>query len=103
MAGKNDGDLRTICAFYAQKYKYRADALERGLEGYAAHLFAQEEGFDAVLDTELTTAADLSDYICRSNDLKIDVVGMNIVERIAGHRCLDASIKKAASPCVGMP
>jgi hypothetical protein len=28
-----DGDLRTTCAFYAQKYKYRADALERGLEG----------------------------------------------------------------------
>ena len=60
VAGKNDGDLR----HHAPKYKYRADALERGLEGYAAHLFAQEEGFDAVLDTELTIEADLSDYIC---------------------------------------
>ncbi len=102
MAGKNDGDLRTTCAFYAQKYKYRADALERGLEGYAAHLFAQEEGFDAVLDTELTTEADLSDYICRSNDLKIDVVledelGKRILLVQAAWRAKDLDEDKVAA------
>ncbi|MEE2852517.1 MAG: AIPR family protein [Actinomycetota bacterium] len=74
VAVKADADLRKFCAFYAQKYKYPAEAFERGLEGYAAHLFAQEEGFDAILESELTSEADLSDYICRSNDLKIDVV-----------------------------
>jgi hypothetical protein len=74
VAGKIDSDLKDMCAFYAKKYKYQPDQLERGLEGYAAHLFAQEEGFDTVLDSELTTEVDLSDYICRGNDLKIDVV-----------------------------
>ena len=74
MAIKSDAELKKTCAFYAQKYKYQPTALERGLEAYAAHLFVQEEGFDSVLETELTTEADLSDYICRGNDLKIDVV-----------------------------
>jgi hypothetical protein len=74
VAVKPDAGLRDICAFYAQKYKYPANALERGLEGYAVHLFAQEEGFDDVLESALTTEADLSNYICRSNDLQIDGV-----------------------------
>ncbi|WP_409429109.1 AIPR family protein [Mycobacterium sp. SMC-11] len=74
MAVKTDADLREICAFYAQKYKYNVESFERGLEGYAAHLFVQEEGFDSILESELTSEADLSEYICRGNDLKIDVV-----------------------------
>jgi hypothetical protein len=75
VAGRSGpGILRAQCEFYARKYGYREDELERGLEGYAAHLFAQEEGFDAVLDGEPTSAVDLSEYICRSNDLGIDVV-----------------------------
>lgn len=102
MAAKTDFNLRDMCAFYAQKYKYPADALERGLEGYAAHLFAQEEGFDAVLESGLTTEADLSDYICRSNDLKIDVVledeiGRRIVLIQAAWRSKDLEEDKVAA------
>ncbi|CDO32283.1 AIPR family protein [Mycolicibacterium porcinum] len=102
MAGKTDFDLRDACAFYAQKYKYPADALEKGLEGYVAHLFAQEEGFDAVLDSELTTEVDLSDYICRSNDLKIDVVledeiGKRILLLQAAWRAKDLEENKVAA------
>src|SRR5436309_1884425 len=74
VAKTDNEELKEYCAFYARKYKYPADALERGLEAYAAHLFAQEEGFDAVLDGESTSEADLSEYICRGNDLKIDAV-----------------------------
>jgi len=74
MATKADSELREKCEYYATKYKYPKDALERGLEGYVAHLFAQEEGFDALLDGEPTSAADLSEYVCRGNDLGIDAV-----------------------------
>lgn len=74
VAAKADSELKELCSFYAVKYKYKADALEHGLESYAAHLFAQEEGFDSVLEGGLTTEVDLSEYICRSNDLQIDVV-----------------------------
>ena len=67
--------LRKSCEQYAVKYGYRAEDLERGLEGYAAHLFAQEDGFDsALLEGEPTSEADLGEFICRSNDLGIDVV-----------------------------
>ncbi|WP_228032591.1 AIPR family protein [Mycolicibacterium sp. P9-22] len=102
MAGKADSDLRDSCAFYAQKYKYPSDALEKGLEGYVAHLFAQEEGFDAVLDGELTTEVDLSDYICRGNDLKIDAVledeiGKRILLLQAAWRAKDLEESKVAA------
>ncbi|WP_432894606.1 AIPR family protein [Kribbella sp. CA-245084] len=66
--------LRRACQFYAEKYQYSADNLERGLEGYAAHLFAQEEGFNPVLDGKPTKEADLQERICRSDDLGIDAV-----------------------------
>lgn len=83
-AKAKDFDLRARCEFYAQKYKYKADELERGLESYAVHLFAQQEGFDAVLDGEPTTEADLAEYICRGNDLQVD----GVLEDEAGKRLL---------------
>jgi hypothetical protein len=81
---KSKFDLRSSAEFYAQKYKYPQDQLERGLEAYAVHLFAQEEGFDTVLEGESTTQADLSAYICRSNDLQVD----GVLEDEVGKRLL---------------
>lgn len=65
-------DIRAKCEFYAQKYGYKIDQLEKGLEAYGVHLFAQEEGFDAALEGEATTEVDLAEHICRANDLQID-------------------------------
>jgi hypothetical protein len=66
--------LRERCEFYAQKYNYKPDNVERGLEGYATHLFAQEDGFDVVLEGQPTEDVDLQDFICRDHDLGIDAV-----------------------------
>lgn len=66
--------LRKRCEYYAAKYSYPQEALERGLEGYAAHLFVQEQGFDEILEGTPTSEVDLDDYICRRADLGIDVV-----------------------------
>jgi hypothetical protein len=73
-AAQDAARLRRNCERYARKYGYKASDLERGLEGYAAHIFAQEDGFNAVLDGAPTDEADLSDRICRDNDLGIDAV-----------------------------
>ena len=71
---KSQFDLRASAEYYAAKYKYASDQLERGLEAFAVHLFVQEEGFDTILEGEATAQADLSEFICRSNDLQIDGV-----------------------------
>jgi hypothetical protein len=67
-------DIRAQCEFYAQKYRYKPERLEKGLAAYAVHLFAQEGGFDAVLEGEATSEADLAEHICHSNDLQVDGV-----------------------------
>jgi len=67
-------DLRARCEFYAQMYHRRPEQLEKGLVAYAVHLFAQEPGFEAALDGEATTEANLAAHLCRSNDLAIDAV-----------------------------
>ncbi|MBV0918550.1 AIPR family protein [Mycobacteroides chelonae] len=69
-----DAWLADECRFYAREYDYKAIELERGLECYVAHLFAQEQGFDDVLGGNPTREVDLSEYILRGNDLGIDVV-----------------------------
>lgn len=102
MTSKADSDVRAQCEFYATKYKYSKDQLERGLEGYAAHLFAQEEGFDAALEGLPTTEVDLSAQICRSNDLQIDCVledeiGKRLIFVQAAWRSKDFDETKAAS------
>ncbi|SIK99400.1 AIPR family protein [Mycobacteroides abscessus] len=72
--GHGDEWLADECRFYAREYDYKETELERGLEGYAAHLFAQEQGFDEVLGGHPTRKVDLREFICRRNDLGIDVV-----------------------------
>ncbi len=67
-------DIRARCEFYAQKYQNKPERLEKGLAAYAVHLFAQEPGFDAVLDGETTSEADLAEHICQPNDLHVDAV-----------------------------
>jgi AIPR protein len=67
-------DIKDECSFYAEKYGYPKSDYGRGLEGYSAHLFAQEEGFSALLDGELPRDADLSDFLPRSADLGVDLV-----------------------------
>jgi len=67
-------DLRARCEFYAQMYHRRPEQLEKGLVAYAVHLFAQEPGFDAALDGEATTEANLAAQLCPSNDLHVDAV-----------------------------
>lgn len=84
MVGGNEFDLKQLCSNYAEKYGYKRDHVERGLESYAVHLFAQEEGFNAVLEGNLTSEVDLSEYICRHNDLQID----GVLEDEAGKRLL---------------
>jgi hypothetical protein len=58
-AKSSDFDIRTECQYYAKKYKCKSDQLEKGLEAYAVHLFAQEESFDSVLEGAPTTEANL--------------------------------------------
>ncbi len=74
MASHNDQWLTDQCRFYAKHYKCDESQLERGLEGFAAHLFVQEEGFNELLGGQSTGEVDLSEFICRSNDLGIDCV-----------------------------
>lgn len=75
MAGNDDAaTLRRECENYALKYGLKKGDVERGLEAYAAHVFAQEDGFNAVLDGLPTREADLSERICRAKDLGIDAV-----------------------------
>lgn len=73
-AKQNDDWLEDQCRHYARFYGGSESDLERGLEAYCAHLFAQEQGFDEVLDGNPTESVKLSDYILRRNDLGIDVV-----------------------------
>ncbi|HEU5157027.1 MAG TPA: AIPR family protein [Streptosporangiaceae bacterium] len=77
----DDKLLRKFCAQYAEKYGYKRDDMKHGLEAYAIHLFAQEIGFDSILDGSPTQDADLREYICRSNDLGIDGVLEDDVNR----------------------
>ncbi|MEU0198491.1 MULTISPECIES: AIPR family protein [unclassified Streptomyces] len=72
MTKTSSQDLRRNCEHYAAKYGYGVSNLERGLEAYAAHVFAQEDGFDNLLEGEPTASADLREYIFRRNDLGID-------------------------------
>jgi hypothetical protein len=65
--------IKEDCSFYASKYGYTKTDYARGLEGYSAHLFAQEDGFNALLEGESPREADLSDYLIRSADLGVDV------------------------------
>lgn len=74
MASHNDQWLTDECRYYAKHYKYNQSRLEKGLEGFAAHLFVQEAGFNKLLGGEPTREVDLSEFICRSNDLGIDCV-----------------------------
>ena len=70
----DSSSLRRVCGEYAQKYSYKPTEYERGLEAYAAHLFAQEEGFNVALEGLPTGDADLQERICRAHDLGVDVV-----------------------------
>ncbi|MBX3091056.1 MAG: AIPR family protein [Cryobacterium sp.] len=94
--------LKRACSNYAEKYGYKSNEVERGLEAYAAHLFAQEEGFNAVLDGAPTADADLQESICRANDLGIDVVlqddvGKRLILVQAAWRKKDLEEDKVAS------
>ena len=66
--------LRTECEHFARHYGYPEDNLDRGFEGYAVHLFAQEHGFHEVLDGEDSRLADLEANLLRERDLGIDGV-----------------------------
>src|SRR4051794_16502372 len=74
MANSDRDGIRQKCQSFAMKYGFKQTDLEKGLEAYAAHVFAQEDGFDAVLSGRTTEEVDLSEYILRSNDLHVDVV-----------------------------
>lgn len=65
--------LRDQAKFYATKYGYKDSDLERGFEGYLAHLFAQEAGFEEVLDGQPTGTVDLGHAILRRHDLGVDI------------------------------
>ena len=73
-SGATEFDIRAQCEFFAQKYQHQPERLEKGLVAYAVHLFAQEPGFDAVLDGEATAEATLATQLCQPNDLHIDAV-----------------------------
>ncbi|GGU31681.1 AIPR family protein [Streptomyces lavendofoliae] len=81
MTKTSNQDLRRNCEHYAAKYGYSVSNLERGLEAYAAHVFAQEDGFDTLLEGESTASADLSEYIFRKNDLGIDAALENSMSK----------------------
>jgi hypothetical protein len=66
--------LTDECKFYARHYGYDESNLEKGLEAFATHLFAQEQGFDELLGGNPTRTVDPKEYICRSDDLGIDAV-----------------------------
>ena len=66
--------LRTQCEDYAEKYGYKRKDLGRGFEGYLAHLFARESGFEEALEGQDPQDADLSDVILRTGDLGVDIV-----------------------------
>lgn len=66
--------LKRECERYGAKYGYAASNLDRGLEAFVAHLFVQEAGFELILDGVPSDQANLGEFICRNNDLGIDVV-----------------------------
>ena len=66
--------LREQCEDYAEKYGYKRNDLGQGFEGYLAHLFARESGFEDALEAQNPRDADLSDVILRTHDLGVDVV-----------------------------
>ncbi len=72
MSATDDLDARVVQ--YAQKYGLGENAKTKGLEAYAVHLFAQEDGLDAVLEGEDTWEAWLSEYILPGDDLGVDGV-----------------------------
>jgi hypothetical protein len=59
---------------YAQKYGFLETQHPIGFEAYVVHLFAQEDGLDAVLGGQDTFDADLSESILHSDDLGVDGV-----------------------------
>jgi len=73
-AGSFDKELRAQCEHYAKHYGYRSSELDRGFEGYLAHLFTQESGFSSILEGESPRTAHLEGPILRQNDLGVDVV-----------------------------
>ena len=66
--------LRTQCEDYAERYGYKRNDLGRGFEGYLAHLFARESGFEDALEGQDPQDADLRDVILRTGDLGVDIV-----------------------------
>ena len=66
--------LRTQCEDYAEQYGYKRNDLGRGFEGYLAHLFARESGFEDALEGQDPQDADLGDVILRTRDLGVDIV-----------------------------
>ena len=74
-ASKDDkDDLEARVVRYALKYGHGETAKTKGLEAYAVHLFALEDGLDAVLGGEDTWEARLDDYILPTDDLGVDGV-----------------------------
>lgn len=66
--------LQEECEAYAQQYNFNKNDRGRGFESWLAHLFAQESGFDDILEDQDPSDADLGDAIIRSNDLGVDIV-----------------------------
>lgn len=67
-------ELKDRLSRFAEHYKFNPNQLEKGLEAYAVHLFAQEEGLDWVLNGQAMDDQDLdlSPYILRGDDLGVD-------------------------------
>jgi hypothetical protein len=87
---------------YAQKYGFRREQTDKGLEAYAVHLFAQEDGLDPVLDGQATIDADLSEYILRSDDLGVDGVLTDIAgKRIVLIQCTTQSVENLEGKLTG--
>lgn len=74
MADQQNDELKRKCEAYATKYGFKSDSYERGLEAYAVHVFAQEDGFESLLNGGSSEDADLSELILRSDDLQVDGV-----------------------------
>lgn len=72
-AAKHDyRNLRSLVDQYCQKYG--TSQPERGLEFLSAHVFALEDGLDALLEGNETEDADLAQFVLPRNDLGVDVV-----------------------------
>lgn len=67
-------DLSRRIAYYTEHYGLGDNKQPMGLEAYAVHLFAQEDGLDSVLEGLPSADADLSPYILHGDDLGVDGV-----------------------------